>query len=250
MTATLLDVQGLSKRFGGLVATDAVDLALPEGELHALIGPNGAGKSTFINQLVGALAHDAGSIRLAGSDIGHLPVWKRVHRGLARTFQITQLLPDFTPLDTVMLAVQARHGHSFRFFADARANRAIRDEAGHYLEQAGLGARAEARVGDLAQGERKQLELAAALAEKPRLLLLDEPMAGLGSGESQQMIAQLAALKGQVTMLIVEHDMEAVFTLADRVSVLVYGKIIAQGSVEDIKANEDVRVAYLGEGDI
>jgi branched-chain amino acid transport system ATP-binding protein len=250
MTPPLLDVQGLSKRFGGLVATDAVDLTLPDGELHALIGPNGAGKSTLINQLVGSLVHDAGSIRLAGTDIGHLPVWKRVHRGLARTFQITQLLPDFTPLDTVMLAVQARHGHSFKFFADARANRIIRDEAAHYLEQAGLAARAEARVGDLAQGERKQLELAAALAEKPRLLLLDEPMAGLGSGESQQMIAQLAALKGQVTMLIVEHDMEAVFTLADRVSVLVYGKIIARGGVEDIKANEDVRVAYLGEGDI
>jgi branched-chain amino acid transport system ATP-binding protein len=250
MTVPLLDVQGLSKRFGGLTATDAVDLALPDGELHALIGPNGAGKTTLINQLVGALAHDAGSIRLAGADIGHLSVWQRVHRGLARTFQITQLLPDFTPLDTVMLAVQARHGHSYKFFADARRNRTIRDEAAHYLDQVGLSARADARVGDLAQGERKQLELAAALAAKPRLLLLDEPMAGLGSAESQQMIAQLAALKGQVTMLIVEHDMEAVFTLADRVSVLVYGKIIAQGGVEDIKANEDVRVAYLGEGDV
>jgi branched-chain amino acid transport system ATP-binding protein len=250
MTAPLLDVQGLNKHFGGLIATDAVDLTLPEGELHALIGPNGAGKTTLINQLVGALSHDAGSIRLDGAEIGHLPVWQRVHRGLARTFQITQLLPDFSPLDTIMLAVQARQGHSYKFFADARRDRAIRDEAMQYLEQIGLGPRADARVGDLAQGERKQLELAAALAAKPRLLLLDEPMAGLGSVESQQMIALLAGLKGQVTMLIVEHDMEAVFTLADRVSVLVYGKIIAQGGVEDVKTNEDVRVAYLGEGDV
>lgn len=249
MTAPLLDVQGLSKRFGGLTATDAVDLALPEGELHALIGPNGAGKTTLINQLVGALTHDAGAIRLDGAEIGHLPVWQRVHRGLARTFQITQLLPDFTPRDTVMLAVQSRSGHSFRFFADARRARAIRTEAEHYLEQVGLAPRADARVGDLAQGERKQLELAAALAAKPRLLLLDEPMAGLGTAESHGMIAQLAALKGKITMLIIEHDMEAVFTLADRVSVLVYGKIIAQGGVEDIKGNEDVRTAYLGEGD-
>ncbi len=250
MTTPLLDVQGLCKRFGGLTATDTVDLALPEGELHALIGPNGAGKTTLINQLVGSLEHDSGSIRLDGAEIGHLPVWQRVHRGLARTFQITQLLPDFTPLDTVMLAVQARHGHSFRFFGNARNDRKIRDEAMQHLDQIGLGARANARVGDLAQGERKQLELAAALAEKPRLLLLDEPMAGLGSAESQQMIGQLAALKGKITMLIVEHDMEAVFTLADRVSVLVYGKIIARGSVDDIKSNEDVKVAYLGEGDV
>ncbi|AXK80305.1 ABC transporter ATP-binding protein [Pseudolabrys taiwanensis] len=250
MTAPLLDVQGLSKRFGGLTATDSVDLTLPEGELHALIGPNGAGKTTLISQLVGALPHDSGSIKLAGEEIGQLPVWKRVHRGLGRTFQITQLLPDFTALDTVMLAVQSRHGHSFRFFADARRNRAIRTEAAQYLDQVGLAPRAQARVGDLAQGERKQLELAAALAGKPRLLLLDEPMAGLGTAESQQMIGQLAALKGKITMLIVEHDMEAVFTLADRVSVLVYGKVIAQGDVEAIKNNEDVRTAYLGEGDV
>lgn len=250
MTAPLLDVQGLSKRFGGLTATDTVDLALPEGELHALIGPNGAGKTTLISQLVGALPHDSGSIKLAGEEIGHLPVWKRVHRGLGRTFQITQLLPDFTALDTVMLSVQSRHGHSFRFFADARRNRAIRAEAEQFLDQVGLAPRAHARVGDLAQGERKQLELAAALAGKPRLLLLDEPMAGLGTAESQQMIGQLAALKGKITMLIVEHDMEAVFTLADRVSVLVYGKVIAQGDVEAIKNNEDVRTAYLGEGDV
>jgi len=250
MTAPLLDVQNLSKRFGGLIATDSVNLALPEGELHALIGPNGAGKTTLINQLVGALSHDTGSIKLDGTEIGRLPVWKRVHRGLGRTFQITQLLPDFTALDTVMLAVQSRKGHSFRFFADARRDRAVRAEAEQFLEQIGLGARAQARVGDLAQGERKQLELAAALAGKPRLLLLDEPMAGLGTAESHQMIEQLASLKGKITMLIVEHDMEAVFTLADRVSVLVYGKVIAQGDVEAIKSNEDVRTAYLGEGDI
>ena len=250
MTQPLLDVRGLNKRFGGLIATDDLSLALPEGELHALIGPNGAGKTTLVNQLVGALDHDSGSILLAGSEIGHLPVWSRVLRGLARTFQITETLPEYTSRDTVMLAIQARSGHSFRFVGHARGDRAIRDEAAIYIEQVGLTHRADVPVGELAHGERKQLDLAAALACKPRVLLLDEPMAGLGAVESQQMVSLLASLKGRVTMLIVEHDMEAVFTLAERISVLVYGRLIAQGNVDDIKANEEVRTAYLGEGEV
>ena len=250
MNAPLLEVTGLSKRFGGLVATDNISLQLPAGELHALIGPNGAGKTTLISQLFGELRHDAGAIRLGGEEIGHLPAWRRVRRGLARTFQITQLLPDYCALDTVALAVQVRQGHSFRFFADALRNGPARDEAAGYLSDVGLAARCAVRVADLAQGERKQLELAVALAAKPRLLLLDEPMAGLGTAESQQMIELLAALKGRVTILIVEHDMQAVFALADRISVLVYGRILASGSADEIRANEDVRTAYLGEGDV
>lgn len=250
MNAPLLEVAGLSKRFGGLVATDHVDLRLPAGELHALIGPNGAGKTTLISQLFGELRHDTGAIRLAGEEIGDLPVWRRVHRGLARTFQITQLLPDYSAIDTVALAVQARQGHSFRFFSDARKNGSARDEAAGYLSDVGLAARCSIRVADLAQGERKQLEFAVALAAKPCLLLLDEPMAGLGAAESQQMIELLAALKGRITMLIVEHDMEAVFALADRISVLVYGRILASGCADEIRANEEVRIAYLGEGDV
>ena len=250
MTQPILDVRALCKRFGGLIVTDDLDLALAEGELHALIGPNGAGKTTLVNQLVGAMPHDSGTIALAGTEIGHLPVWIRVLRGLARTFQITETLLEYTSRDTVMLAIQARSGHSFRFVGNARGDRAIRIEAELYLEQVGLLSRADVPVGELAHGERKQLDLAAALACKPRVLLLDEPMAGLGAVESQQMVTLLATLKGRVTMLIVEHDMEAVFTLADRISVLVYGRLIAQGGVDDIKANEEVRTAYLGEGNV
>jgi branched-chain amino acid transport system ATP-binding protein len=247
--APLLQVEKLAKRFGGLVATDAVDLSVPTHEIHALIGPNGAGKTTLLSQLAGELRQDSGSIRLAGEEIGGLAAWRRVHRGLARTFQVTQLLPDFTALDTVALAVQARQGHGFRFIADARSDRPARDRALHHLQQVGLAARAEAAVADLAQGERKQLELAAALAARPALLLLDEPMAGLGPVESRQMTELLAGLRGQVTMLIVEHDMEAVFALADRISVLVYGRVLATGTPDEIRADPAVLAAYLGEGD-
>jgi branched-chain amino acid transport system ATP-binding protein len=169
---------------------------------------------------------------------------------LARTFQIVQLLPDFTALDTVMLALQTAAGHSFRFFADARRNDDACTGAFEHLDRVGLSARAATRVADLAQGEKKQLELAAALASRPRVLLLDEPLAGLSTAESQQMVSLLASLKGTITMLIVEHDMDAVFTLADRISVLVYGRIIAQGTVEAIQSNQEVRAAYLGEGDV
>ncbi|WP_353185161.1 ABC transporter ATP-binding protein [Bosea sp. (in: a-proteobacteria)] len=249
MTAPLLSVRGLRKRFGGLVATDGVDLDVVEGEVHALIGPNGAGKTTLITQLFGELTHDEGTIRLSGEEIGALKTPQRVARGLARTFQINQLLPDFSMLDNVALAVQAHAGHSFRFFADARRDEGLRSRARQHLAAAGLSHRAETKVADLSHGEQKQLEFAIALACEPRLLLLDEPMAGLGHAESEQMVAMLSALKGRVTMLLVEHDMDAVFKLADRISVLVYGRVIATGTAEEIRDNPEVRTAYLGEGD-
>ncbi|MCO5089604.1 ABC transporter ATP-binding protein [Bosea sp. (in: a-proteobacteria)] len=249
MTGTpLLMIRGLRKRFGGLAASDGVDLDLREGEIHALIGPNGAGKTTLIAQLFGELKHDEGSIRLSGEEIGALPTAGRVRRGLARTFQITQLLPDFTMLDNVALAVQARRSHSFRFLAKARYDEGLRDGARRHLAAAGLGDRAGTRVADLSHGEQKQLEFAIALACEPRLLLLDEPMAGLGHAESEEMVAMLTALKGRVTMLLVEHDMDAVFALADRISVLVYGRVIATGTASEIRDNPEVRSAYLGEG--
>lgn len=249
MSEPLLSVRGLRKRFGGLVATDGVDLDLREGEIHALIGPNGAGKTTLVAQLFGELPHDEGAIRLDGEEISRLATAQRVRRGLGRTFQITQLLPDFTMLDNVALAVQAHDGHSFRFFAKARRNEALRARARHHLAAAGLSDRAGVKVADLSHGEQKQLEFAIALACEPRLLLLDEPMAGLGHAESEQMVAMLSGLKGRVTMLLVEHDMDAVFALADRISVLVYGRIIATGTAEEIRDNAEVRSAYLGEGD-
>ena len=245
----MLELRGLSKRFGGLAATDNVSLSVPRGSLHAMIGPNGAGKTTLINQVAGEIRHDTGEILLAGTEIGALPAWRRVHCGLARTFQIAQLLPQYSALDNVVLAVQVRQGHSFRFFADARKNCEARDQAISHLRVVGLSSQASSRVADLGQGERKQLELAVALATRPSLLLLDEPMAGLSSFESRKMIELLAALKGQMTMLLVEHDMDAVFALADCISVLVYGRVVATGNSEEIKADEAVRVAYLGEDD-
>ncbi len=248
MTASL-ELQGLSKRFGGLTATDNVSLSVPAGSLHALIGPNGAGKTTLINQVAGDLRPDMGTIRLGGIDIGELPAWQRARHGLARTFQITQVLPHYTVLDNVALAVQVRQGHSFRFFADARKNADAREQAEQYLQDVGLASRASSLVSEIGHGESKQLELAVALATRPSLLLLDEPMAGLSPLESQEMIDLLAKLKGKVTIVLVEHDMDAVFALADRISVLVYGRVVATGDSDEIRANEEVRVAYLGEGD-
>ncbi|QPC94681.1 ABC transporter ATP-binding protein [Mesorhizobium sp. INR15] len=249
MTPPILNVRGLVKRFGGLLATDHVDLTVRPGEIHALIGPNGAGKTTLISQLMGELKPNGGSIELEGKPIDGLPTARRVSLGLARTFQITCLLPDYSVLDNVAIAVQVRQGHSFRFWRNVRGEAALRQEAATFLAGVGLEARADELVANLSHGEQKQLELAVALATKPRLLLLDEPMAGLGHAESQQMIAMLRELKNQVSMLLVEHDMDAVFALADRVSVLVYGRVIATGTVDEIRDNPEVRTAYLGEGD-
>jgi branched-chain amino acid transport system ATP-binding protein len=249
MNGPILSVDGLVKRFGGLTATDGVTLDVRPGEIHALIGPNGAGKTTLIAQLVGELKHDGGSIKLEGRDIGALPTARRIGLGLGRTFQITCLLPEYTVLGNVATAVQIRQGHSFRFWGDVRADKALREAALGFLETIGLEARADERVANLSHGERKQLELAVALATKPKLLLLDEPMAGLGHAESRRMMDLLTALKSGVSMLLVEHDMDAVFALADRISVLVYGRIIATGTADEIRDNAEVRAAYLGEGD-
>jgi branched-chain amino acid transport system ATP-binding protein len=243
----LLEVRGVTKTFGGLVATNRVDLDVREGETHAVIGPNGAGKSTLIGQLAGDLSPDAGRIRFGGDDITGLGAPARSRRGLARSFQITRIFRDFTALDNVALAVQAHAGHSFRFWRPARAEPALREPAREILDSVGLGARADVVAAALAHGEQRQLEIAMALATRPRLLLLDEPVAGMGADESQRMIRLLGTLKGRLTILLVEHDMDAVFALADRISVMVYGRLIATGSPEAIRANAEVRTAYLGE---
>jgi branched-chain amino acid transport system ATP-binding protein len=243
----MLQIDGLSKRFGGIVASDGIALAVARGELHAVIGPNGAGKTTLIAQLTGQLLPDTGSVRFAGEDITTLPMHTRSLRGLARSFQITSIFLDFTALDNVILAVQAHAGHSFQFWRDARSEPALRDPARAALERVGLGHRADTVASALSHGEHRQLELAMALAGQPRMLLLDEPMAGMGPEESARMVELMRELKGELTILLVEHDMEAVFALADRITVLVYGRVIASGRPEEIRANPQVRDAYLGE---
>jgi branched-chain amino acid transport system ATP-binding protein len=243
----LLEIERLSKRFGGVVASDAIALAIPQGELHAIIGPNGAGKTTLISQLAGEIAPDAGHIRFAGRDITALPIFRRSQLGLARSFQITSLFLDFTVLDNVALAVQAHAGHSFRFWHDARSQSELRTPARAALARVGLAGRADVVVSNLSHGEHRQLEIAMALATTPRMLLLDEPMAGMGPDESARMVKTLRELKRELTILLIEHDMEAVFALADRITVLVYGRIIASGTPEAIRANAEVRQAYLGE---
>jgi branched-chain amino acid transport system ATP-binding protein len=243
----LLEVDGLAKRFGGVVASDAITLAVPKGELHAIIGPNGAGKTTLIGQLTGEIAPDAGSIRFGGTDITRAPAYRRSLLGLARSFQITSLFLDFTALDNVALAVQAHAGHSFRFWRNARAETGLREPARKALARVGLAERAATLVANMSHGEHRQLEIAMALATAPRMLLLDEPMAGMGPEESQRMVATLRELKGELTILLVEHDMEAVFALADRITVLVYGRVIASDTPEAVRANAEVRQAYLGE---
>jgi len=245
----LLEVEALTKRFGGVVASDAISFALPAGELHAIIGPNGAGKSTLIGELTGEVAPDAGRIRFGGGDITALPVYRRSQIGLARSFQITSLFADFTALDNVALAVQAHVGHSFRFWHDARRETGLREPAREALARVGLAGRADTLVAGLSHGERRQLEIAMALATRPRLLLLDEPMAGMGPEESARLVDTLRELKGSITILLIEHDMDVVFALADRISVLVYGRIIASGDGAAIRADPAVRQAYLGDGE-
>jgi branched-chain amino acid transport system ATP-binding protein len=243
----LLRVENLLRRFGGIVATDHVSLDVARGELHAIIGPNGAGKTTLISQLTGQLLPHAGAIYLAGQNITRVPAWRRSALGLARSFQITSLLPDFTALDNVALAAQAHDGHSFRFWGNARKELGLRATALAALERVGLGARANTLVSKLSHGEQRELELAVALATSPQLLLLDEPMAGLGITESARMVKLLQELRREVTIVLVEHDMDAVFALADRISVLVYGRVIASGAPSEIRQNDEVKRAYLGE---
>ncbi|MFZ0094052.1 MAG: ABC transporter ATP-binding protein [Pseudolabrys sp.] len=249
MSEPLLLVANLVKRFEGIVATDDLTLDVAAGEVHAVIGPNGAGKTTLINQLGGQVTPDSGRIRFAGNDITALPIHRRSWLGLARSFQIASLFLDLSVLDNVALAVQAQAGHSFHFWHDARREPDLRQPARAALARVGLAHRADLPASVLSHGEHRLLELAMALAGQPRMLLLDEPMAGLGPEESARMIELLRALKRDLTILLVEHDMEAVFALADRITVLVYGRAIASGTPEAIRANEEVRRAYLGEDD-
>ena len=246
---TILETQGLVKRFAGLTATDNVSFRLEEGHIHALIGPNGAGKSTLIHQLCGNLLPTEGQILFAGQDVTRLAPAARVALGLGRTFQVTSLLGEFTVRQNMAVAVQARLGGNLRIFDRMTARREVWEEADELLGKSPLGRRADIVVDDLSQGERKQLELLVSLAGRPKVLLLDEPMAGLGHAESQDMIEVLKGLRGTVTILLVEHDMDAVFALADRISVLVYGRIIMTGSAEEIAASAEVREAYLGNED-
>ncbi len=247
MADPLLRVEKLVRRFGGILATDHVSLDVAQGELHAIIGPNGAGKTTLISQLTGHLSPNSGNIFLAGRDITGMPAYRRSALGLARSFQITSLLPDFTAADNVALAAQAHHGHSFRFWGNARKEKGLRDMAQAALERVGISGRADVLVSKLSHGEQRELELAVALATRPQLLLLDEPMAGLGVTESARMVKLLSELRKEVTIVLVEHDMEAVFALADRISVLVYGRVIASGAPADIRQNDEVKRAYLGD---
>ncbi|MGN0933340.1 ABC transporter ATP-binding protein [Falsigemmobacter intermedius] len=249
MSDRVLEVEGLVRRFGGLTATDHVTLDLKRGEIHALIGPNGAGKSTLINQLCGELTPDEGEVRIMGRDVTRLGVPERVALGLGRTFQITSLLTEMTVAENIALAVQARRGGNFRLFDRLRGRRDLWAETEALMQGSGLESRADVRVSGLSHGEKKQLELLVALAGKPAFLLLDEPMAGLGHSESQEMVQVLRRIATDVPMLLVEHDMEAVFALASRISVLVYGRIIATGSVEEIRNHPEVREAYLGQED-
>ena len=243
----MLQIRQLTKRYGGLLATDQLSLSLAVGELHAIIGPNGAGKTTLIAQLSGEVAPDSGSIEFDGHDITALLPAQRALRGLARSYQITSVFPEFSVLENVTLAMQAHRGHSFGFWTPMLAQPALVEPAMRAIAQAGLSQRSSSKVSELAHGERRQLELAMVLVAEPKLLLLDEPMAGMSHQESGNVVRTLQGLKGRYTMLLVEHDMDAVFALADRISVMVYGRIIASGTPDDIRNNEEVKIAYLGE---
>jgi branched-chain amino acid transport system ATP-binding protein len=243
----LLSIAGLAKRFGGVVATDDVELELAQGEVHALIGPNGAGKTTLIAQISGSLPPDAGTIRFRGADITRLPQHARVAAGLARSYQVTSIFRSLSVRDNLALAVQARSGSSFGFWRPVAAEPALFEEAAGIAERVGLAGRAATIAATLAHGEQRALEVGLALATNPVLVLLDEPMAGMGPEESQFMIGLIGRIREQVTVLLVEHDMDAVFRLADRISVLVNGRIIATGAPDGIRTNAEVRRAYLGE---
>jgi branched-chain amino acid transport system ATP-binding protein len=247
MPETVLRLEGLRKSFGSLVVTDDVTLDILPGEMHAIIGPNGAGKTTLINQISGLISSDAGKILFAGADVTALPAYKRALLGLSRSFQITSILPGFSVLENVALAVQARTGSSLRFFGRAAGESALNGPAMAVLEQTGIADLAQARAGELSHGEKRALELAIALAMEPVLLLLDEPMAGIGPEETDRQVELLLALKGRMTMILVEHDMAAVFALADRISVMIRGRVLVTGLPDEVRADPQVVTAYLGE---
>ena len=247
MPKTILEIKDLCKSFGGVQATDHINLQVQEGEIHALIGPNGAGKTTLISQLSGLLKPDSGNIIFNDRDITGLAAHQFSQAGLARSFQITSVFQDLNLIDNVALAVQAHDGHSFRFWRNARRESRLQSPALKYLDQVGLADRAYLLASEVSHGERRQLEIAMALATNPALLLLDEPMAGMGQDESELVIRILKQLRQEKSMLLVEHDMDAVFQLADTITVLVYGRIIASGTADEIKNNAAVQKAYLGE---
>ncbi len=243
----ILKVEGLSKSFGGVTATDNLDFDLAKGEIHAVIGPNGAGKTTFVAQLSGMLAPDTGKILFDGEDITHLTAPQRSHLGFARSFQITSVFPAFTALENVALSIQAHVAHSFRFWTRAATDPELTAPAQEMLARVGLEERALILAGNLAHGEQRQLEIAMALATNPKVLLLDEPTAGMGAEESERMRTFLNSLRNQYSIVLIEHDMDTVFSVADRVTVLVYGRAIATGTPDEIRTNPEVRAAYLGE---
>jgi branched-chain amino acid transport system ATP-binding protein len=243
----MLELRGVTKRFGGVVATDDVTLEVAKGEVHALIGPNGAGKTTLIGQIAGVVATDAGRIVFNGSEITRLSAHARVSKGLARSYQITSIFRRFSVLENLALAVQARSGSSFSFWRPVASESALFAEAGLIGKEIGLGDRLDVQGSNLAHGEQRALEVGLALATQPQLVLLDEPMAGMGPQESKAMIALIEKIRARVTVLLVEHDMDAVFRLADRISVLVDGRIVATGAPAEIRADPAVRRAYLGE---
>ena len=247
MTEIVLKADNLVKSFGGLVATDHFSLEVEEGEIHAIIGPNGAGKTTLIHQLSGMLEPDSGAIYFHGEDITTMSAPNRCLAGLVRSFQITSILKNFRVIDNVALAIQARQGHSFRFWKPAQSDPSLQEPAQAILDEVGLGERTQVLAGNLAHGEQRRLEIAVALATSPKLLLLDEPMAGMDSEASESMTTYLRSLKGKYTMLLIEHDMDAVFALADRITVLVYGQVIASGTPDEIRNDAEVRGAYLGD---
>lgn len=242
-----LSIRGLVKRFGGLTATDHLDLDVREGEIHAVIGPNGAGKTTLINLLSGEMLADEGVIRFGDVDVVREPVHRRARLGIARSYQLTSVFQGFTALQNVMLAVQGQSGESLSFWRRAARDARLVGPARELLQRVGLGAFEDARVSTMAHGARRQLELAMTLALRPRVMLLDEPMAGMSHHESESMVALLRDIKGSCSIILVEHDMDAVFALADRITVVVYGKPIACGSAEEIRNDRDVRLAYLGD---
>ena len=243
----MLEITNLEKQFGGIKAVDNVNLTVKENQIHAIIGPNGAGKTTLISQVSGELKSDGGKIRFCGEDVTHLRSDQRACRGLARSFQITSVMLPMTLLENVIMAVQSRKGHSFRFWRPVLSDSELIDEALQALQTVGLDSRADRVANEVSHGEHRQLEIAMAIAMEPKLLLLDEPMAGMGPEESAALVTVLRQIKKKKTILLIEHDMDAVFSLADQISVLVYGRIIATGSKEEIRSNPEVQQAYLGD---
>lgn len=244
----MLAIENLYKSFGALQVSHNISLTVAPGQCHAVIGPNGAGKTTLIHQISGVLLQNSGRILLDGYDVSRLSVWERVHAGLGRTFQITSILPTFSVLENVATAVQAKAGSSFKFFACAAAEVALNEKAQSILKRVGLSEQVDSLAADLSHGDLRLLEIAIALAGTPKFLLLDEPMAGLGKTESAALITLLSELRVEFPMLLVEHDMDAVFQLADELSVLVDGKIVAQGSPSEVRDSPQARAAYLGDG--